>query len=185
LDVRGEFIGDNVIEDAGDCRNVDGKAGEHAWIIMSQTEADVSITILVAAGLMILIGLGMLALVFMRSNQVNLTEKTEGKPEWMRAMPPEETVSATTADGEGVTLFDHDEGEKIAAPFAEQIEDVLKAKAANDPYLKSFDLDFGTGADGGLEVWVNGLKYDGVANLPDEHLKQLLLQAVREWNSRK
>jgi hypothetical protein len=148
-------------------------------------EVDVSITILIAAGLMILIGLGMLALVFMRANQVNLTEKTDGKPEWMHAMPPEETVKATLADGEGVTSYDYDEGEKLAAPFAEQIEDVLKARAANDPYLKSFDLDFGTGADGGLEIWVNGEKFDGVANLPDEHLKQALLQVVKEWNSGK
>lgn len=142
--------------------------------------------ILVAGALMILISLGLLAMVFMKSNQVNLTGKTEeGKPEWMHEMPPKETVEATMRDGEGVTLYNHDEGEKLAAPFAEQIEDVLRAKAANDPYLKSFDIDFGTAPDGGLEVWVNGTKYDGVANLPDEKLKETLLQAVKEWNSRK
>lgn len=142
--------------------------------------------ILVAGALMILISLGLLAMVFMKSNQVNLTGKMEeGKPEWMHEMPPKETVEATTQDGEGVTLYNHDEGEKLAAPFAEQIEDVLRAKAANDPYLKSFDIDFGTAPDGGLEIWVNGEKYDGVANLPDEKLKETLLQAVKEWNSRK
>ena len=143
--------------------------------------------ILIAGGLMVVVGLVMLALVFMKSNQVDLTGKTDedGKPEWMHAMPPEETVSATLADGEGVTLYDHDEGEKLAAPFAEQIEDMLKAKALSDPYLRSFNLDFGTGADGGLEIWVNGDKFDGVANLPDEQLKQALLQVVKEWNSRK
>lgn len=144
-----------------------------------------SMTILIVAGLMILIGLGALAFVFMRANEVNLTEKTDEKPEWMHSMPPGETVKATLADGEGVTLYDYDEGEELAAPFAEQIEDVLKAKAAADPYLRSFNLDFGTGADGGLEIWVNGEKYDGVASLPDEHLKQALLQAVKEWNGRK
>ena len=143
--------------------------------------------ILIAGGLMVAIGLVMLALVFMKSNQVDLTGKTDedGKPEWMHAMPPKETLEASRADGEGVTLYDHDEGEKLAAPFAEQIEDVLKAKAAGDPYLRSFNLDFGTGTDGGLEIWVNGEKYDGVANLPDEHLKQALLQVVKDWNSRK
>ena len=141
--------------------------------------------ILIAGGVMIVVALVMLALVFMRSNQVNLTGKTEGKPEWMHAMPPKETVEATMKDGEGVTLYDHDEGEKLAAPFAEQIEDVLRAKAANDPYLKTFELDFGTAADGGLEIWVNSEKYNGVANLPDEHLKQMLLQVVKEWNNRK
>lgn len=144
-----------------------------------------SMFILVAGGLMILTALVLLAMVFVKSNQVNLTEKTEGKPEWMHAMPPKETVEATMKDGEGVTLYDHDEGEKLASPFAEQIEDVLRAKAASDPYLESFDLDFGTAADGSLEIWVNGEKYEGVANLPDEQLKQMLLHAVKEWNNRK
>lgn len=144
-----------------------------------------SIVILVAGAVMILIALGMLAMVFMKSNQVNLTEKTDGKPEWMHAMPPKETVEATMKDGEGITLYNHDEGEKVAAPFAEQIEDVLRAKVDSDPYLKSFNVDFGTAADGGLEIWVNGEKYEGVANLPDEKLKQSLLDAVKDWNSRK
>ncbi len=144
-----------------------------------------SILILVAGGVMIVVALVMLALVFMKSNQVNLTEKTDGKPEWMHAMPPEETVAATLKDGEGVALFDHDEGEKLAAPFAEQIEDILRAKAESDPYLKSFDIDFGTAPDGGLEIWVNGTKYEGVASLPDEKLKKTLLQVVKDWNSRK
>lgn len=144
-----------------------------------------SMFILVTGALLILVGLGLLAFVFIKANQVNLTEKTDTKPEWMQSMPPEETVTATLADGEGITLFDHDEGEKVAAPFAEQIEDILRAKAKSDPYLKSLDIDFGTAADGGLEIWVNGTKYDGVASLPDEKLKETLLQVVKDWNSRK
>lgn len=152
---------------------------------MAQTEAHVSTVILIAGTVTILAGLGLLAWVFFRSNQVDLTEKTEGKPEWMHSMPPEETVAATLADGEGVTSYDLDEGEKIAAPFAEQIEDVLRARVASDPALKSFDIDFGTAEDGSLEIWVNGEKYAGVANLPHEDLKAALLQVVKEWNSRK
>ena len=135
-----------------------------------------STLILIAGGVMVLISVVLLALVFLKSNQVNLTEKTDGKPEWMHALPPEETVAATMKDGEG---------EKLAAPFAEQIEDILRAKAENDPYLKSFDIDFGTSSDGGLEIWVDGTKYDGVASLPDEKLKKTLLQVVKDWNSRK
>ena len=141
--------------------------------------------ILVAGSLMVLVGVGLLAFMFIRANQVNLTGKTDEKPEWMQSTPPEETVSATLADGEGVTLYDHDEGEQIAAPFAEQIEDVLRAKIASDPELKALEIDFGTAEDGGLENYVNGTKYDGVANLPDERLKQALLEAVKDWNSRK
>lgn len=185
LQLRNKFSGDGVVEYAGDGGNIDGEAGEHGSIIMSRTEVDMSTFILVAGALMILISLGLLAMVFMRSNQVNLTGKTEEKPEWMQSTPPAETIAATKEDDEGVTLFDHDEGEQVAAAFAEQIEDVLRAKASSDPYLKSFDIDFGTAADGGLEIWVNGEKYDGVASLPDEKLKQTLLQAVKEWNSGK
>ena len=144
-----------------------------------------STLILVAGGIMVLISVVLLALVFLKSNQVNLTEKTDGKPEWMHALPPEETVAATMKDGEGITLYDHDEGEKLAAPFAEQIEDILRAKAESDPYLKSFDIDFGTSSDGGLAIWVDGTKYDGVASLPDENWKKTLLQVVKDWNSRK
>lgn len=144
-----------------------------------------SILVLVTGALLILVGLGLLAFVFIKANQVNLTEKTDTKPEWMHAMPPEETVKATLAEGEGVTLYNYDEGEKVASPFAEQIEDILRAKVENDPYLKSFKIDFGTADDGGLEIWVDGTKYDGVASLPDEKLKETLLQAVKDWNSRK
>lgn len=144
-----------------------------------------SIVILILGGVMILVALVLLAMVFMKSNQVDLTGKTDNQPEWMHNTPPEETVAAAMKDDEGITLYDHDEGEKVAAPFAEQIEDVLRAKAANDPYLKSLDIDFGTAADGGLEIWVNDMKYDGVTNLPDEKLKQTLLQIVKEWNNRK
>lgn len=140
----------------------------------------------------ILIGVGvvavsavLLAMMFVKSNQVSLTGKTEGKPEWMHDMPPAETVAATLKEGEGVTLYDHDEGEHLAAPFAEQIEDVLRAKLEGDPVLKSFDVDFGTAADGTLEIWVNGAKFESLDKLPDEHLKQVFRQAVKEWNGRK
>ncbi|MCB9110695.1 MAG: hypothetical protein H6634_05560 [Anaerolineales bacterium] len=144
-----------------------------------------SVVILIAGSVMILIAVVLLASMFIAANRVKLTEKTDGKPEWMHAMPPKETVEATMKDGEGVTLYDYDEGEKLAAPFAEQIEDVLRAKVESDPYLKSFDIDFGTAEDGGLDIWVNGEKYNGVNQLPDENLKQAFLQAVKDWNSRK
>lgn len=141
--------------------------------------------ILILGVLAVLISLVMLGMVYMKSREVNLLEKTDEKPEWMQTAPPHETIAATMADDEGVTLYDHDEGEAIAAPFAEQIEDVLRAKIANDPNFKSVEIDFGTAPDGGLDIWVNGTKYNGVANIPDERLKQALLEAVKDWNSRK
>jgi hypothetical protein len=138
-------------------------------------------TTMILGGIVILILIGALALVFMRSNQVNLTGKTDGKPEWMRSTPPKETMEATIAENEGVTIFNYDAGEKIAAPFAEQIEDILRAKLKTDPFNK-FDIDLGTSADGSLEIWVNGKKYESVDKLPDEGLKKAFHEAVKKWN---
>ena len=139
------------------------------------------ILIMIAGGIVALVLVGVAALIFIKFNQVNLTGKTNDKPEWMRSMPPKETTDATRADNEGVTIFDYDEGEKIAAPFAEQIEDILRAKLKSDPFNK-FDIDLGTAADGSLEIWVNGTKYESVKALPDEKLKKAFNEAVKKWN---
>ncbi|MCZ2126664.1 MAG: hypothetical protein LC099_02690 [Anaerolineales bacterium] len=65
---------------------------------------------------------------------------------------------------------------------AETVEEALRAKSENDSYLQSFDLNFSATADGGLEISVNGEKFNGIASLPDEKLKRVLLAAVKEWN---
>ena len=143
-----------------------------------------AITVLVIGAIVILATVGLLALVFMKSNQVQLTGKTEEKPEWMSSTPPAETVAASRADDEGVTLYDHDTGERLAAPFAEQIEDILRAKLDSDPFNK-FEIDFGTGKDGSLEIWVNGKMYAGMDELPDEGLKQAFREAVTKWEKSK
>ncbi len=149
-------------------------------------EADMTITSIVVTGaLVILAAILLIVPVFLKSNKVNLTGKTEEKPEWMRSTPPSETVNATRSENKGVTLFDHDEGELLAAPFAEQIEDILRAKLNSNPSLKKFEIDFGTSNDGTLEIWVNGEKYGSVDALPDEELKSAFREAVKEWNSRK
>lgn len=143
-----------------------------------------TITVLIIGAIVVLVTVGLLALVFMKSNEVQLTGKTESKPEWMTSTPPAETVAASRADDEGVTLYDHDTGERLAAPFAEQIEDILRAKLDSDPFNK-FQIDFGTGKDGSLEIWVNGKMYAGVDELPDEGLKKAFREAVRKWEEGK
>ena len=143
-----------------------------------------AITVVILGAVVILVSVGVLALVFMKSNEVQLTGKTENKPEWMKSTPPQETVSATRADDEGVTLFDHDAGERIASPFAEQIEDILRAKLDSDPFNK-FEIDFGTGKDGSLEIWVDGNMYASVDEIPDEGLKKAFHEAVEKWEKSK
>ena len=142
------------------------------------------IIVLVLGGVVILISVGILALMFMKSNEVNLTGKTEEKPEWMKSTPPAATMEATRAENEGVTLFNYDEGERIASPFAEQIEDILRAKLKKDPFNK-FEIDLGTARDGSLEIWVNGKVYESVGSLPDEGLKSAFRDAVKEWENSK
>jgi len=103
---------------------------------------------------------------------------------FMRQPPPAETLAATKADKKGVAFFDHDQGEKLAAPFAEQIEDILRAKIEADPALKKYQIDLGTGANQSLEIWVDGTAYASVDELPDERLKEAFRAAVEKWNSK-
>jgi hypothetical protein len=119
------------------------------------------------------------------SRRVRLTQTPEGqKPEWMRTSPPPETMAATLADGEGTTLYDYDKGENVAAPFAEQIEDILQAQLSTDPHLRSYDVDLGTAPDGGLEIRVGDQRYTDVAQIPDEHLRAAIARAVAAYNQR-
>jgi hypothetical protein len=141
-------------------------------------------TTMILGGVVILVLVGIIAFMFIKANDVNLTGKTNDKPEWMHSMPPQETINATLADNEGITSFDYDAGEKLAAPFAEQIEDILRAKLESDPFNK-FNIDLGTAKDGSLDIWVNGKKYASVDELPDEGLKRAFQDAVAKWNNSK
>jgi hypothetical protein len=127
----------------------------------------------------------LLFLLWRRAQNVNLTE-TEGdeKPEWMRTEPPKETLAATQADNEGVTLYDHDAGEALAAPFAEQIEDIVRDRIAKDATLPQVDVDFGTAEDGSLEIWIDGQRYADIAAIPYPRLRETIRQSVQSWQER-
>ena len=139
-------------------------------------------TLIVVGAVVVIVAIVLLVPVFRKARDVNLTESTDEKPEWMRSTPPAETMAATKAKGEGVKLFDQDAGERLAAPFAEQIEDIVQAKLDADPSLSQFKVDLGTALDGGLEIWVNGEKYLDVKSLPDERLQQVFLDAISQWD---
>ena len=138
--------------------------------------------LLVIAGFAGLIVVLVVAFVFWRANNVNLTETGDEKPDWMRHTPPEQTISATRADGEGVQVFNYDPEEKLASPFAEQIEDILQSLLREHPELNQYQVDLGTAPDGGLEIWVNGQKYLNIADLPDAGLRNVFQQAIEAWN---
>jgi hypothetical protein len=141
-----------------------------------------SLTTLIIGGVALLVAVVLLIPVFRKSNKVDLTSPTNEKPEWMRGLPPAETVAKTLADGEGITVFDYEHGEKLASPFAEQIEDIFRAKLQADPELAEYKIDFGADADHTLEIWVNDKKYKAISELPDERLKTAMREAVKQWN---
>ena len=138
---------------------------------------------LILGGIVVIAMVVALGWLFLRSNQVNLTGTPDGqKPEWMRTTPPQETLSATQAEGEGITLFNEDAGEKLAAPFVEQIEDILKNLMASDPQLSGHTVDFGTADDGGLEIWVDGKAYREVKDIPEEAIRAAIQKAIKLYN---
>jgi hypothetical protein len=144
---------------------------------------DVPTVVWVAGGVAILIVVAVVALFIVHARQINLTHSgsPDQRPEWMRTTPPPETVAATQAEGEGIVLYDCDRGEKVATPFAEQIEDVLRARLRTDLDLAAMEVDLGTAPDGGLEIWVNGERYTDVSLLPDERLRQVFQEAIKTW----
>lgn len=138
---------------------------------------------LVIGAVGVLIVVGVLIMLRQQAKQVNLTRPNspDEKPAWLRDMPPKETVDATRADGEGITLYDYDEGEQVAAPFAEQIEDILLAHMKTDPALAGLKVDLGTSPDGELAVWVDDKCYTDVSEIPHEPLRQAIEQAIAKW----
>ena len=146
---------------------------------MEETMGMISLTLGIIA---ILVMIVVLALLFQRANTVNLTGTGDEKPEWLRETPPAETLAAAKKEGKDITVFDFDKGEKLAAPFTEQIEDIFRAKVEADPELKDYKIDLGTGEDGALEIWVNDTKYTNINDLPDNRLKTAFRESVVKWN---
>lgn len=140
------------------------------------------ISIIALVGIALVVIIVVFALLFRNSNTINMTGNTEDKPDWMRSTPPAETLGTLLAEGKKVTVFDYDEGEKVAAPFTEQIEDIFRAKVKADPDLNHFQVDLGSAPDGTLEFWVNDKKYTNVNDLPDNKLKRAFRESVTKWN---
>jgi len=136
---------------------------------------------LIILGVSILVIIGIMAWLINRTRNFDITPTSDEKPEWMRTTPPEETIAATKAKGHGVGLYDYEEGERLASPFAEQIEDILCAELAKDPKLAALKVDLGTAKDGGLEIWVDGENYTDLETLPNKRLRDAIRRASQKW----
>jgi hypothetical protein len=147
---------------------------------------EIDLIIWIAGGAAFVIIFLVVILLFNRMRQADLTSPpAPGEtPPWIDSPPPLETVEATRADGKEGRQWDHTPGEGVAAPFAEQIEDIVTARIKKDPALSQVRFDVGTTADGMLEFVVDGQAYYDVADLPNERLRQVVQEAVADWNRR-
>jgi hypothetical protein len=75
-----------------------------------------------------------------------------------------------------------DKGEFKASLIGEQIEEMVRQRLVKDPSLAGVSLDFGTAADGSLEIWVDGDRYTSVDDIPDERIRTAVTDAVAEFN---
>lgn len=76
--------------------------------------------------------------------------------------------------------FDPDEFR--ASPISEQIEGMVKLRLQSYPDLSQVDLDFGTGMDGSLDIWVDGERYQAVEDVPDARIRKAIAEAVNAFN---
>ncbi len=142
--------------------------------------------VLMIGGAAILVAFLALVVFFLKSRRVDLIEDSPAakKPEWMRSTPPPESVAARQRAGSEVGMYGEEAGERLASPFAEQIEDTFRAELEKDPSLARYQIDLGTSPDGDLEIWVDGERYTEVNQLPDARLRTAFQKAVQAWERR-
>ena len=101
------------------------------------------------------------------------------------APPPSPADDSTTQhiDAARTTPSSERKREHLAAAFAEQIEDLWRARLMTHPALVGLDVDLGTAADGSLEVFVDGQSYTDISQVPDKDLREALLAAVSDWRA--
>jgi hypothetical protein len=73
-------------------------------------------------------------------------------------------------------------GEFVAAPASEAIEKMVNQHLAADPGLSGTRVDFGTAADGSLEIWVGDERYVSVDDIRDARIRQAVQDAVAAFN---
>ena len=143
----------------------------------------ISLSVIIVGIIAVLVVVGIAGWLILQGRKFKLNEPAPGeKPEWMRAEPPAETLEALKMEGKPVALYNVEQGENLAAPFAEQIEDIVHASLKADPFLKSILVDFGTAPDGSLEFNINGTKYPNLDAIPEGRVKIIIMQAIDTYN---
>jgi hypothetical protein len=74
------------------------------------------------------------------------------------------------------------QAERQASAAAEALQVIVRRRMAADPAFAGQSLDFGTAADGSLEIWLGENSFAGVDHVPDPRLRELIAQAADEFN---
>jgi len=74
------------------------------------------------------------------------------------------------------------EGERRASAAAELMQAIVRREMAADPAFAGRSIDFGTAADGSLEILLDDQSYAGVDQIPDARLRELIARAAEEFN---
>lgn len=75
-----------------------------------------------------------------------------------------------------------EKGERPATIISEQIEEQVKEILKAQGKMLDREIDFASAADGSLEIWIDGIKYSEVNEIPDEDIRDALMKAVDEFN---
>ena len=69
-----------------------------------------------------------------------------------------------------------------ASLISEAVEDLVNQRLASLPELAGTRVDFGTAADGSLEIWIGDQRYTSVDEIGDPRVRQAVLDAVASYN---
>jgi hypothetical protein len=75
-----------------------------------------------------------------------------------------------------------DKGERKATVISEQIEEQVKGILQAQGKLLDRKIDFATGPDGSLEIWIEDVCYKEVDEIPDEDIRAAVEKAVTDFN---
>jgi hypothetical protein len=78
-------------------------------------------------------------------------------------------------------LYDPYGGEYPPATFSHKIEERVRAELAAEPGTSSYKVDFGTAADGSLQIRVDGKTYIEIKDIPDEPIRAAIARAIAAY----
>ncbi|MBN1264169.1 MAG: hypothetical protein JXA25_01660 [Anaerolineales bacterium] len=138
----------------------------------------------IAGGLILLAIIIMLVTWSRRTSTIDLDASGSAEQsDWVRTKSTGETSAQLQQDGDLISTDNHDPGEKLASPFAEQIEDIIRDLLKESPGLAGVDVDLGSAPDGSLEIWINGEIFSSIDEISNEQVQQVFRQAIARWEA--